>query len=188
MGIKLDLKEELSLTTTSLGVAPPVHADGRLGAGQRVRLHAGTANVDVGCEADIKHTGIVVDLRRDFFVAFLEHPACAGKKSSRLLARIATEAEYSAVYLIFFPPLLAQQDVALFGVAWFSRGWDRRRGLLAAMGQSLIAYVPLGSSVGARAVNGAVGLSAVVLLVIVKGSLRRSKGKETTFTWNSSLT
>lgn len=74
MGIKLDLTEELSLTTTSLSGAPPVHADGRLGAGQGVCLHAGTANVVVGREADIKHAGIVVDLWRDFFVAFLEHP------------------------------------------------------------------------------------------------------------------
>lgn len=38
--------------------------------------------------------------------------------------------------LFFVSPLLAQQDVALFGVAWFLRGWDGIwRGLLAALGQ-----------------------------------------------------
>lgn len=75
-----------------------------------------------------------------------------------------------------FSPLLAEQDVALFGVAWFRCGWDRRWGrLLIAVGQCLIGYVPLVSNVGARAVNGAVWVSAVVLVVIVKGSLIRWK-------------
>lgn len=120
---KLDLREELSLTTTSLSGFPPVHADRRLGAGQGIRLHAGTANVIVGREADIKHAGIVVDLWWDFFVAFLEHPK-KQKKRSRLLARLDRIAECRTVCLIFFFLLLAQQDVALFGVAWFRRGWD----------------------------------------------------------------
>lgn len=78
------------------------------------------------------------------------------------------------VFFSFFSPLLAEQDVALFGVAWFRCGWDGRWGrLLIALGQCLIGYVPLVSNVGARAVNGTVWVSAVVLVVIVKGSLIR---------------
>lgn len=60
MRIKLDLNPKL--TTTPISGASPVHADGRLGARQGIRLYAGTFNVDVRLVADIKHTGIVVDL------------------------------------------------------------------------------------------------------------------------------
>lgn len=76
MGTKLDLSAKLSLTTTAISGFSPVHADGRLGACQGIRLHAGTFNVGFRREADIKHTGIVVDLWWDFFVAFPEHPEC----------------------------------------------------------------------------------------------------------------
>lgn len=112
----------------------------------------------------------------------------ARQKSSRSLAGLDGDVECQAVCVfIYFSLLLAQQDVALFGVAWCHRGWDRvgRRRLLA-LGQCLIWHVPLGSNVGARAVNGTVWLSAVVLVVIVKGSLRVSKSNVTRFTGCSS--
>lgn len=189
MGIKLDLNAELSLTTTSICGASPVHTDGRFGARQGIRLHAGAFNVDVWLEAGIKHTRLVVDLWWDFFVAFLEHPACTRQEKSSLLPGIGGDVECDAVYFSFFPFLLALQDVTLFGVAWFCCGWDRLwRRLLFALAQCVIGYVPLGSNVGARAVNGTVWLSAVVLVVVVKGSFRRPKGNVTRFTGCSSLT
>lgn len=79
--IKVDLNTKCSLTTTSISGVSPVHTDGRLSACQGIRLHAGTFNVDIRCEADINHTRIVVDLWWDFFVAFLKHPECTLEKT-----------------------------------------------------------------------------------------------------------